>query len=37
MDMLNLSCGAGDLSKLHAIYVWFSGGGVFYLDAVRAE
>ncbi|PYQ04603.1 MAG: hypothetical protein DMF82_10230 [Acidobacteria bacterium] len=37
MDMSNLSCSAADLSKLRAVYVWFSGGGAFYLDAVRAE
>jgi len=37
IDLTALDCGISDVSQLHALYVWFSGGGVFYLDAVRAE
>jgi mannan endo-1,4-beta-mannosidase len=37
LDMGSLSCGIADLSRLQAVYVWFSAGGTFYLDAVRAE
>jgi mannan endo-1,4-beta-mannosidase len=35
-DMLSLSCGMPDFSKLHGIHIWFS-GGTFYMDTVRAE
>lgn len=37
IDLLNLGCTSPDLSQVHSVYVWFSGGGVFYLDNVRAE
>jgi hypothetical protein len=37
IDLLNLSCAAADLSQTDALYIWFSGGGTFYLDNVRAE
>jgi mannan endo-1,4-beta-mannosidase len=37
IDLLNLSCGAPDLSQVNTIYIWFSSGGTFYLDNVRAE
>jgi len=37
LDLLSTSCAAPDLSKIQAIYVWFDGGGTFYMDAVRAE
>ena len=37
IDLLNLSCASPDLSQVNSIYIWFSGGGVFYLDNVRAE
>ena len=37
LDLLSTSCTAPDLSKIQAIYVWFSGGGTFYMDTVRAE
>jgi mannan endo-1,4-beta-mannosidase len=37
IDLLNLGCTSPDLSQVHTIYVWFSGGGAFYLDNVRAE
>jgi len=30
-------CGVSDWSRVRTIYVWFSGGGSFYMDAVRAE
>lgn len=39
LDLAALDCGGGtpDYSKVQAIYVWFNGGGTFYLDNVRAE
>ena len=37
IDLLSLSCVSPDLSKVQSVYVWFSGGGTFYVDAVRAE
>ena len=37
IDLLNLSCASPDLSQTDALYIWFSGGGTFYLDNVRAE
>jgi mannan endo-1,4-beta-mannosidase len=37
IDLLNLSCASPDLSQVNSIYIWFSGGGAFYLDNVRAE
>ena len=37
IDMLNLGCANPDFSKLHGIYIWFSGGGTFYIDNVRGE
>ena len=37
VDLLNLGCTAPDLGKAQGMYVWFSGGGTFYLDYVRAE
>ena len=37
IDLLNISCASPDLSQVNSIYIWFSGGGVFYLDNVRAE
>ena len=37
IDLLALGCGVTDLSIVKSMYVWFSGGGVYYLDFVRAE
>lgn len=37
IDLRTLDCAVTDVSRVQALYVWFSGGGVFYLDAVRAE
>lgn len=37
LDLLTLGCSSPDLSKLHGIYIWISGGGTFYIDNVRAE
>jgi mannan endo-1,4-beta-mannosidase len=37
VDLTALGCGVTDVSKLQALYVWFSAGGTFYLDYVRAE
>ena len=37
IDLRALNCGVTDVSRLQAVWVWFSGGGVFYIDGVRAE
>jgi mannan endo-1,4-beta-mannosidase len=37
IDLQSLDCGITDLSVVQAMYVWFSAGGVYYLDAVGAE
>jgi hypothetical protein len=37
IDLLSLGCTSPDLSQVHGMYIWFSGGGTFYLDNVRAE
>jgi mannan endo-1,4-beta-mannosidase len=37
IDVLNLGCASPDFSQVNSIYIWFSGGGTFYLDNVRAE
>jgi mannan endo-1,4-beta-mannosidase len=37
LDLLSLGCASPDLTKLQGMYVWFSGGGTFYMDYVRAE
>ena len=37
IDLLNLGCTSPTLSQVNSIYIWFSGGGTFYLDNVRAE
>src|SRR5262249_49568775 len=37
IDLLSLGCNSPDLSQVHAIWIWFSGSGTFYLDNVRAE
>jgi mannan endo-1,4-beta-mannosidase len=37
LDLLSLGCNAPDLSQVNTLYIWFSGGGTFYLDNVRAE
>ena len=37
IDLLNLGCAATDLSQANSIDIWFSSGGTFYLDNVRAE
>lgn len=40
VNMLTLACGGGavpDLSQVHGIYLWFSGGGTFYIDNVRVN
>jgi len=37
IDLLNLSCASPALNQVNSIYIWFSGGGTFYLDNVRAE
>lgn len=37
IDLTSMSCGTPDLSKVQGMYVWFSGGGTFYMDYVRAE
>jgi mannan endo-1,4-beta-mannosidase len=37
IDLLDLGCATPALGNVRTIYVWFSGGGTFYLDNVRAE
>ena len=37
VDLTKMSCGTPDLSKVQEMYVWFSGGGTYYLDAVRIQ
>jgi mannan endo-1,4-beta-mannosidase len=37
IDLTSMSCGTPDLSQVHVMYIWFSGGGTFYIDFVRAE
>jgi len=37
VDLSAISCGTSDLNEVHAIFVFLSGGGTFYLDNVRGE
>jgi len=37
IDLTSMSCGSPDLSKVQAVYIWFTGGGTFYIDYIRAE
>jgi mannan endo-1,4-beta-mannosidase len=37
IDLQNLNCNSPGLSQVHAIWVFFSGGGTYYIDYVRAE
>ena len=37
VDLTKMSCGVPDLSKVQEMYVWFSGGASYYLDAVRLQ
>jgi mannan endo-1,4-beta-mannosidase len=37
IDLLNLSCALPNLSQVNGMYIFFSGGGIFYVDNVRAE
>ena len=37
VDLTKMGCGVPDLSKVREMYVWFSGGGTYYLDAVRLQ
>ena len=37
VDLTKMSCGVPDLSKVQELYVWFSGGGSYYLDAVKIQ
>ncbi len=37
IDLLSMSCSTPDLSKVQGLYLWFSGGGTYYIDYVRAE
>jgi mannan endo-1,4-beta-mannosidase len=37
IDLQSLDCGVTDISVVRSMYIWFSGGGVYYLDAVRGE
>jgi mannan endo-1,4-beta-mannosidase len=35
VDLTKMGCGVPDLSKVQEMYVWFSGGGTYYLDGVQ--
>ena len=35
VDLTKMSCGVPDLTKVQEMYVWFSGGGTYYVDAVK--
>jgi mannan endo-1,4-beta-mannosidase len=37
IDLINAGCASADLGQMNGIYVWFSGGGTFFIDNVRAE
>lgn len=37
IDLTSMSCGAPDLSKVRGMYIWFTGGGTFYIDYIRGE
>jgi mannan endo-1,4-beta-mannosidase len=37
IDLTALSCANPDTTKLQGLFVWFSGGGTFYIDNVRVE
>jgi mannan endo-1,4-beta-mannosidase len=37
VDLGALGCGVTDVSNVKALWVWFSGGGVYRIDDVRAE
>ena len=37
INLTSMSCGTPDLSKVQAMYIWFTGGGTFYIDYIRAE
>lgn len=37
VDLTQLDCGITDLSSVKTLYVFFSGGGTFRLDAVRVQ
>jgi mannan endo-1,4-beta-mannosidase len=36
-DSSSSLCNVADLNQVHAIYVFLSGGGTYYIDNVRAE
>jgi mannan endo-1,4-beta-mannosidase len=37
IDLTSMSCGTPDLSKVQGMYIWFTGGGTFYIDTIRGE
>ena len=37
VELTKMSCGVPDLSKVQEMYIWFSGGGTYYLDAVKIQ
>ena len=37
VDLTKMSCGVPDLTKVQEMYVWFSGGGTYYVDAVKLQ
>jgi mannan endo-1,4-beta-mannosidase len=37
LDLIASGCNTADLNKVQALYIYFSGGGTYYIDDVRAE
>jgi len=37
IDLQAMSCGTPDLSEVHALWIFFSGGGIYSIDYVRAQ
>ena len=37
IDLLNLGCPGVNLNDVRGIFIWFSGGGMFYADYIRGE
>lgn len=37
VDLTNMTCGAPQLDDAKAMYIYFSGGGTYYLDHIRIE
>jgi mannan endo-1,4-beta-mannosidase len=37
IDLTQMSCGVPDLSKVQSLFIYFSGGGTYYLDQVQIQ